>query len=120
MLGALGVCGAAVAGGSVAPTRAWPDRFEHHGIPVWWCGWREPPSQDVVIGWWVASVPPDEYGLSFLVSTVGGVVHRNCEGGVVDTTHYREWPRMTWRTTLEEKEARKQRAAAHLVECLDA
>jgi hypothetical protein len=116
----LGGLGAVVGARGAAATTERPDRFEYRGIPIWWAGWREPANQDVVFGWWIASVPRDDRGLDLLLSTVGGVVQRAAELHVVDCSIQRGWPHLMVRSSDAERAAAKQRAVENLLEHLRA
>lgn len=89
-------------------------------MPIWWSGWREPMNQDVLIGWWIASVPPDQRGFNLIFSTAGGVIQRAAELHAVDCSIQRGWPRLFMRSTEAERAAAKQRAVEHLLEHLRA
>jgi len=118
-----GGLGSILAGGAAlatAPPAGYPDRFEHQGVPIWWSGWRLPPNQDCVIGWWAARTPPDDRGHTLLVSPVTGAMQRSSDLYVLNLSYQKEWPILTALSTPGELEAVKQRAARALIEALDA
>jgi hypothetical protein len=117
MLGALATAGAV--GASAAP-RTDPDAFVYHGVAIQWCDWRDPPNQNVSVGFWTAHVAPDAWGRDYLIATTMGHLGRYCEMSAIDLTLQRDWPLISARSTKTERAAVKARALAMLKADLDA
>lgn len=83
-----------------------------------WSGWRASPTQDVIVGWWIARVPPDNYGRTHLVSTTLGTVGRIQPFQAVDLTIQKgHRPIDSW-STMDEMEQAKQSAYDALLEAI--
>lgn len=119
LFGWCGLAGGAAVLGETSPSASRPDRFDYHGFPIRWAGWRLMDNQDLRFGVWIASVPADESGRNMLAATTLGIVSRYREAEMLDLTRAPGWPWLTSASSERDADAVKARAVTALLERLN-
>lgn len=114
-LGVLSVAGAVGAVAATSPAAA-ADAFTYRGWQIHWSGWREPPNQLLIIGYWSASCGERD---AIVAATSTGTVGDYHPCYTLDCTIEHGWPALMPWSTAEERAAVRERAWQALREELD-